>query len=68
MSYSTNQHDPREDGYVECTECGHRVEDHHLEGCLTPECTCPEKFTRAEIYKIRRAAGLPARFDRTVFI
>lgn len=48
----------QEDGYVECTECGHSINDHDTRECLG--CSCPVRWTKQEIIKVRRANGLPA--------
>jgi len=60
----------QEDGYVECTECGHEVEIHNLTGCtafelMVDQCGCPARWTQAEIRQLRLREGLPARWKRT---
>jgi hypothetical protein len=52
----------REDGYVECGECGHPIEQHDTDGCDITECGCTEKWSRAEIRRVRLREGLPARW------
>lgn len=47
----------RDDGYVECTECGHPIEQHGTEGCTV--CFCGVVWTVAEIKRTRRREGLP---------
>jgi len=62
--YSGDQNDPREDGYVECTECGHPVERHGSEGCWQiKDCTCTVSWTQREIEDLRQREGLPRRWD-----
>lgn len=54
------------DDYVECDECGHPIERHDTTGCHTlPDeaCTCPVRFTRDDIRRLRREAGLPTTFN-----
>lgn len=48
---------------VECQECGHPIESHDTKGCqesLGEPCLCPTRWTKAEIRRVRREAGLPA--------
>lgn len=52
----------QEDGYVECTECGHPIEQHSTQACLG--CTCSVRWTKQEIIKVRKANGLPAKWSR----
>ncbi len=53
-----------EDGYVECSECGHLVEQHNLDGCYGVDgCTCPVRLSWIEIGQIRRDNGLPYRYN-----
>jgi hypothetical protein len=49
----------REDGYVECGECGHPIEQHDTDGC---DIGCTERWSRAEIRRVRLREGLPARW------
>lgn len=61
----------QEDGYVECSECGHPVEQHDTEGCgvcrtgaeLLGTLNCPTTWTKAEIRDLRRREGLPAAYS-----
>lgn len=54
----------RDDGYVECSECGHRIEGHTIGGCEeVAECGCRVRWTRAEIRAVRRREGLPGRWE-----
>lgn len=57
----------REDGYVECTECGHPLEQHGTAGCLAlgwqPTCRCPTRWTKAAIAEARQREGLPGRWS-----
>jgi hypothetical protein len=56
----------QEDGYVECSECGHPVEQHDVDGCdvcQTGGTNCPTKWTKAQIRDLRRREGLPAGSD-----
>jgi hypothetical protein len=57
---ATWQQTAREDGYIECSECGHILEwDHTLSaGCGADGCTCRVKLTRMEVSNLREAAGL----------
>ena len=52
--------------FVECTECGHAIEQHDTKGCHAlgqPEgCACPLRWTQAEIRRVRREEGLPPRW------
>jgi hypothetical protein len=52
----------QEDGYVECGDCGHEIEQHDTGGCaaLGAECTCLEGWTKEEIRRVRLREGLPA--------
>lgn len=57
-------------GYVECTECGHPIENHTAgNGCaeLGGECPCTENWTRAEVAQVRKREGLPARRKQSSF-
>lgn len=56
----TNQRDPREDGYIECSECGHTLEWDHRKGCRL--CTCRVSWTVIAIRKLRQQNGLPVRW------
>lgn len=47
----------QDDGYVECGECGHCIEQHGKEGCEI--CDCAERWTVKEIMRVRRREGLP---------
>jgi hypothetical protein len=57
----------QEDGYVECAECGHPVEQHDTGGC--DPCRqggvslCLVKWTKTEIRNLRRREGLPAAYS-----
>lgn len=55
------------DHYVECDECGDPIEIHGPKGCTRrfadAACTCPAAFTRADVTRLRREAGLPAKYD-----
>lgn len=56
---------PERDGYVECDECGHPIEEHDTKGCQTAldePCPCPDRYTKAEIRAIRVRNSLPARW------
>lgn len=54
----------REDGYVECTECGHPIEQHDMASCYSvPGCQCPYTWTQHAIRQYRIELGLPARWD-----
>jgi hypothetical protein len=48
----------QEDGYVECGECGHAIEQHDREGCDV--CSCREVWTVTEIKRVRVREGLDA--------
>jgi hypothetical protein len=51
--------------YVECTECGHPIEEHGLGGCEVnrdERCPCLVKWTKAAIRECRVAVGLPASY------
>lgn len=51
--------------YVECTECGHPIEEHGLGGCEVDRderCSCPTRWTKAQIREARVADGLPASY------
>jgi RNA polymerase-binding transcription factor DksA len=51
-------------GYVECSECGHPIERHDLDGCQAAEwCACKVRWTKMAIVKARRRIGLPGRYD-----
>lgn len=54
------------DGYVECSECGHAVEQHDTDGCdicrTGAVANCPTRWTKAEIRDLRLREGLPARY------
>lgn len=48
-------------GQVECTECGHVIEDHRPACRLcSADSPCPARWTRQEIGAYRRRLGLPA--------
>jgi hypothetical protein len=53
------------EGYVECSECGHAIEAHDVNGChsIGGECTCTVSWTKIEIRAARRADGLPERYN-----
>lgn len=62
---STNQPDPAEDGYIECSECGHTLEnDHDLEGCHGDGCDCTFALTRKAVRDLRAEYGMPRRWRR----
>lgn len=47
---------------VECTECGHSIEAHDTKGCHEIDgCECPTRWTQADIRRVRRENGLPAK-------
>jgi len=48
----------QEDGYVECSECGHALEQHDTDGCMICG-TCPTRWTRRQIMDVRQREGLP---------
>lgn len=48
------------DGYVECQECGHAIEGHDTKSCHVEGCPCVERWTLAEIRRVRVREGLPA--------
>lgn len=50
--------------YIECTECGHPLERHGLQGCdwQADGCSCTARWTKHEIRAQRKAAGLPQNF------
>jgi hypothetical protein len=55
---------PLTDGYVECDECGHPIEEHTTRGCQTildEPCPCPDRYTQAQIRAIRKREGLSSR-------
>ncbi len=56
----------QEDGYVECGECGHAIEQHDTEGCEVCRTggvsLCPTRWTVAEIRAVRRREGLPGTY------
>jgi hypothetical protein len=49
-------------GYVECSECGHPVEEHDNDGCSHVDddydCPCDERLTISDIDRIRADYGL----------
>lgn len=50
-------------GTVECTECGHEIEDlHSRKGCEW--CSCTAAWTYADKIAYRRRLGLPGRWRR----
>lgn len=55
----------REDGYVECGECGHAIEAHDAKGCVSigGECPCVESWTEREIRHTRVREGLSASYN-----
>lgn len=57
----------QEDGYVECSECGHLVEQHDTTGCLICRdggvSTCPARWTKAQIRQLRIREGLPGKYS-----
>ena len=51
------------DGYVECSWCGHPVEQHDTTGCIAVDgCSCYIRLTKTQIGTIRHNAGLPRRW------
>jgi len=62
---------PQEDGYVECDDCGHPIEEHDRNGCTYTfdehHCGCEQKWTQREIRECRRRHGLPARWNPNVY-
>lgn len=58
---------PLRDGYVECDECGHPLEDHGAAGCQAlpkvEPCSCPVRITAREIEDIRAREGLPRKYE-----
>ena len=52
------------DGYVECDNCGHAIEEHILSGCLElgTKCPCEESWTTQQIMAARRRNGLSGKF------
>lgn len=44
-------------GLVECSECGHVIECHDMDGC--DFCDCPTRWTVREIQAYRRSLALP---------
>jgi hypothetical protein len=61
------QRQAEEDGFVECSECGHPIEQHDPKGCRLAgdECTCTEKWTQLQIRAARESYGLPASQEGT---
>lgn len=57
------QDNPQEDGYVECSECGHVIDAHNEEGCTETDgvsaCTCEVYWTPMEVKAYYREAGIP---------
>lgn len=55
------------DGYVECGECGHAIEAHDANGCVScgGECACAESWTEREIRRTRIREGLSGSYDPT---
>ena len=55
--------------YVECSECGHPLERHHMTGCdwQSEGCTCTAAWSYKRISEQRRSAGLPVSFERWKF-
>jgi len=54
------------DGYVECSECGHALEQHDTTGCIAVTgCTCPTRWTKQQIMDVRQREGLPRRWNPT---
>lgn len=52
--------------YIDCTECGHPIEDHRPDGCHTLDdrddadpCTCTARWTIKAIQAFRRSYSLP---------
>jgi hypothetical protein len=58
MTFEEMAAQAREDGYVECSECGHAVEQHGINGCEI--CDCSKRWTRMGVRKLRVKVGLPA--------
>lgn len=57
----------QEDGYVECSECGHTIEyDHDRNGCTLDPCRCRAGFTVAVKRDIRAREGLPRTWPRRI--
>jgi hypothetical protein len=56
--------DGYDDGdYIDCTECGHAVEDHRTDGCHAPldePCDCTVSWTINAIMALRVSVGLAA--------
>jgi len=57
----------QQDGYVECSDCGHPLEySHNTRGCETCRgdggVNCPTRWTKAQIRAVRRREGLPAAY------
>jgi hypothetical protein len=53
-----------DDGYVQCSECGHAIEGHNTLGCYeVDECSCREAWTYDQIRWARQNNGLPGEVD-----
>lgn len=53
--------------FIDCTECGHAVEQHSANGCeagADERCTCGVRWTVKAIKALRREVGLPAEWRR----
>lgn len=59
------QENPQEDGYVECSECGHEIDTHDHRGWQETDgintCTCELPWTRQRIREYYREVGVPVR-------
>ena len=64
----------QEVGYVECSECGHPVEQHDPDSCdvcrtgvelLGGTSLCPTTWTTAQIMALRLREGLPASYSHS---
>ncbi len=58
----------QQDGYIECSECGHPIEQHDKKGCVVcrdagAPSPCTETWTKTEIRNRRIWDGLPPRWE-----
>lgn len=57
------QENPQEDGYVECSGCGHEIDFHDHNGCQVEDgvntCTCELPWTLQRIRAYYREVGVP---------